>query len=124
MDCPFCMRVAGGLTEERTDVAAAFADGFPVSPGHTLVIPLVHEPDFDRLTSAVRGSMWDLVNQVCRRLRRTHAPDGFNLGVNVGPVAGQTVAHAHIHVIPRYRGDVADPRGGVRWVLPGTAKYW
>ena len=51
-------------------------------------------------------------------------PDGFNIGLNDGPAAGQTIAHAHIHVIPRYRGDVADPRGGIRWVLPDKAKYW
>jgi len=61
---------------------------------------------------------------VAARLRAERAPDGYNLGVNVGAAAGQTVDHAHLHVIPRYRGDVADPRGGIRWIIPGRARYW
>ena len=122
--CPFCARLAADSAGLRNDVAAAFADGYPVSRGHTLVVPLRHEADFDRLGEAERMGAWRLAHEVCERLRRSHAPDGFNIGVNVGAAAGQTVAHAHIHVIPRYQGDVPDPRGGVRWVLPRAARYW
>ena len=68
--------------------------------------------------------MWALVNVVRERLEREARPDGYNLGVNVGAAAGQTIGHVHIHVIPRYAGDVDDPRGGVRWILPARARYW
>ena len=68
--------------------------------------------------------MWRLVSEVRADLERRFAPDGFNVGLNAGAAAGQTVDHAHVHVIPRFVGDVPDPRGGVRWVLPGAAAYW
>lgn len=61
---------------------------------------------------------------VCRHIEARHRPDGYNIGVNVKEAAGQTVGHAHLHVIPRYRGDVEDPRGGIRWIIPGKARYW
>jgi len=123
MTCPFCSRVAasdGGSNE----FAVAIPDGFPLSRGHTLVVSRAHEPDFLRLPEPARQAMWRLAHQVCETLRRTHSPDGFNLGVNIGEAGGQTVPHAHIHVIPRYAGDVEDPRGGIRWVLPAGARYW
>ena len=68
--------------------------------------------------------MWDLVSQVRARLVEDLQPDAFTIGVNDGVAAGQTVPHAHVHVIPRWGGDVPDPRGGVRWVIPGKADYW
>jgi diadenosine tetraphosphate (Ap4A) HIT family hydrolase len=68
--------------------------------------------------------MWRLVEALRRRLVESIAPDGFNIGINAGSAAGQTIGHAHIHVIPRFAGDVPDPRGGVRWVLPAKASYW
>ena len=68
--------------------------------------------------------MWRLVNTVRARVEGELHPDGYNLGVNVGQAAGQTVGHVHIHLIPRYAGDVEDPRGGIRWVIPAKARYW
>ena len=68
--------------------------------------------------------MWALAGRVRDLLRAELDPDGFNIGLNEGSAAGQTVPHAHIHVIPRREGDVLDPRGGVRWVLPEKAPYW
>jgi diadenosine tetraphosphate (Ap4A) HIT family hydrolase len=68
--------------------------------------------------------MLDALTWAQAELERHHHPDAFNVGVNDGPAAGQTVPHCHIHLIPRYHGDVADPRGGVRWIIPGKAKYW
>jgi diadenosine tetraphosphate (Ap4A) HIT family hydrolase len=70
------------------------------------------------------AALWRLVALVRGKLRAELKPDGFNLGVNDGPAAGQTVMHAHVHIIPRRTGDSADPRGGVRWVLPAKARYW
>ncbi|MEO6058164.1 MAG: HIT family protein [Gemmatimonadales bacterium] len=124
MTCPFCARLAATGAEDRNDVAAAFPDGYPVSPGHTLIAPLRHESDFFDLTDAEQDGMWRLLRQVRERLQRALSPDGFNVGINVDEAGGQTVLHAHIHVIPRYAGDAADPRGGIRWVLPGKARYW
>lgn len=124
MSCPFCARIVAGQIEARNTVAAAFPDGFPVSRGHTLVVPLRHEPDFFRLTQAEQDGTWQLVREVRDRLQRTLSPDGFNVGINVGRAAGQTVLHAHVHLISRYTGDMADPRGGIRWILPEKARYW
>jgi diadenosine tetraphosphate (Ap4A) HIT family hydrolase len=69
-------------------------------------------------------AIWDMVGKVRGHLIQTGAADAFNIGVNDGLAAGQTVAHAHVHVIPRRSGDVADPRGGIRWIIPEKANYW
>ncbi len=105
-------------------LAAAFADGFPLTPGHTLIVPRRPESDFLALSRAERAAIWDLVPDVCRHIGVRHRPDGYNIGVNIGEAAGQTIGHAHRHVIPRYRGDVEDPRGGLRWIIPRKATYW
>jgi diadenosine tetraphosphate (Ap4A) HIT family hydrolase len=78
---------------------------------------------FDR-PAEEQAALWWLVAEVRSRLQAQLKPAGFNIGVNDGQAAGQTVDHAHIHVIPRYNGDVADPRGGVRWIIPDKARYW
>lgn len=122
--CPFCRRLAAEAPIVTAGTAAAIVDAYPVSPGHTLVIPMRHEPDFLRLNPAEQSDMWSLAGAVCDRLRSEHGARSFNLGVNVGQPAGQTIAHAHLHVIPRYPGDVEDPRGGVRSVIPTLAPYW
>ncbi len=102
----------------------AFYDRYPVSPGHTLVVAKqVTASHFD-LSPDVRQQMWDAVAKVRELLQQLYQPDGFNIGLNDGAAAGQTIGHAHIHVIPRYAGDQADPRGGVRWIFPEKAKYW
>jgi diadenosine tetraphosphate (Ap4A) HIT family hydrolase len=124
VNCPLCERLAKGASVESNALAAAIPDGFPVSQGHTLVVPRRHEADVFRLNADETRAVLELVGQVRDRLARELKPDGFNIGINVGAAAGQTVAHAHVHVIPRKKGDVEDPRGGVRWVVPGKAKYW
>lgn len=123
MSCPLCRRVAEEALESNA-LAAAILDGFPVAPGHTLVVPRRHEADVFALSAEEQRALLELVGRVRERLARELAPDGFNIGINAGAAAGQTVGHAHIHVIPRKKGDVEDPRGGLRWVVPGKAKYW
>jgi diadenosine tetraphosphate (Ap4A) HIT family hydrolase len=105
-------------------LAAAFPDAFPLTPGHTLVVPRRHEPDDLALTGDEQAEIWQVVAAVRLALDQQHRPDGYNLGVNVGADAGQTVDHAHLHIIPRYAGDVPEPRGGIRWILPNRARYW
>jgi len=104
--------------------AVAFADGFPVAAGHTLVAPRRHVASVFDLATEEYAAVWALVAAVRARLAAATGADGFTIGVNDGVAAGQTVGHAHVHVIPRRAGDVGDPRGGVRWVLPERAAYW
>ena len=104
--------------------AIAFPDGFPVGEGHTLVVPRRHVSSLWNLSPSQLHDIWNLVSQVRALLTSRHAPDGFNIGVNDGAAAGQTVDHAHVHIIPRFSGDVPDPRGGIRLVLPDRARYW
>ena len=101
-------------------------DKFPVSPGHTLIIAKRRVARFRELSLDERVRLAGWVDWCIEHLERTLSPqpDGFNVGLNDGPAAGQTVAQLHMHVIPRYRGDVTDPRGGVRWVIPAKACYW
>ncbi len=119
--CPFCPPAHPLLF--RHGLALAFADAYPVNPGHTLVIPVRHVADYFELSDAEKVACWALVDQVRAHLQAQYQPDGFNIGINCGAAAGQTVWHAHIHVIPRYAGDVAEPRGGVRGVIPGKKEY-
>jgi diadenosine tetraphosphate (Ap4A) HIT family hydrolase len=122
-DCPFCQ--LDQLNTVRTDQhAIAFRDRFPVSHGHTLVIPRSHVESLYDAPSAERRAVWQLVEAVRAELARELRPDGFTIGINDGAAAGQTVGHAHVHIIPRYSGDVPDPRGGIRWVIPQAAPYW
>jgi diadenosine tetraphosphate (Ap4A) HIT family hydrolase len=122
--CPFCARIAAAPSLQADGTALALPDAFPLNPGHTLVIPRRHVADLFTLTTAEQADIWGLVAKVRERILQEHHPDAFNIGVNVGAAAGQTVDHAHVHVIPRHRGDVPDPRGGVRWVVPSRAPYW
>ncbi|MBI1735743.1 MAG: HIT family protein [Candidatus Rokubacteria bacterium] len=122
MECPFCERPAALVAENA--FAIAFPDAFPLTRGHTLVVPRRHVGDIAELSEQERTALWELVEPVRQALGLAYQPDGFNLGMNVGAAAGQTVAHVHLHVIPRYRGDMADPRGGVRLLFPERARYW
>lgn len=107
-----------------TPLAAAFPDAYPISPGHMLVVPLRHEPDFFSLAADEQSQMLALASELHQRLSQELGFDGVNLGINCGEVAGQTVAHAHLHFIPRYRGDAVEPAGGIRWLFPDKARYW
>jgi diadenosine tetraphosphate (Ap4A) HIT family hydrolase len=122
-DCPFCRLEQLRILLEN-DFAVAFPDGFPVADGHTLVIPKRHVASLFELSEEERVAVWNLVAQVRSRLKAEVKPDGFNIGLNDGLAAGQTVLHAHVHIIPRRLGDADDPRGGIRWIFPKKAKYW
>jgi diadenosine tetraphosphate (Ap4A) HIT family hydrolase len=122
--CPFCTRIQSGDIVASNDHAAAFADGFPISPGHILVVPRRHEADYFALSELEQGAIWRLVSELRAQHHSQPEAAGFNVGINVGAAAGQTVWHAHVHLIPRYAGDVEDPRGGVRWIIPSKAAYW
>lgn len=121
--CPFCDPAPGALLAESAH-ARAISDAHPVTPGHTLVIPRRHAASLFALTDEEWDDLWRLVRRLHRELPALHDADGVNVGLNDGSAAGQTVAHAHVHLIPRHSGDVADPRGGVRWVVPDRAAYW
>lgn len=121
--CPFCNPAAGRIRLEGGS-ALAVTDGYPVTPGHTLVVPRRHVAGLFELPGPEQAAVWALVARVRASLLAELACDGFTVGLNDGPAAGQTVPHAHVHVIPRRHGDVPDPRGGVRWVVPATAAYW
>ena len=108
----------------QNDDSIAVADRYPVAEGHTLVIPRKHVASVYDLTIQEQNAVWDLVRIVRERLLGELKPDGFNIGVNDGVAAGQTVPHAHVHVIPRRAGDVPDARGGIRWIIPYKAPYW
>lgn len=99
-------------------------DAFPVSPGHSLVIPKRHIGSYFETTEAERRDMQALLEAAKTGIESELLPQGFNIGINDGAAAGQTVPHLHMHLIPRYVGDVADPRGGVRWVIADKADYW
>lgn len=120
--CPFCTLDRSRIRLE-TPFAVTFRDGFPLTDGHTLVVPKRHVASLFGLPDEEQAAVWALVAHVRTLLAAELAPDGFNVGLNDGTAAGQTVMHAHVHVIPRRHGDVADPRGGVRWVLPAKAAY-
>jgi len=121
--CPFC-----NLPPERiidsNDLALVIRDAYPVSSGHTLVIPKRHIDSWFEITQSEQQALLDLLAKAKAILETEFKPDGYNIGINDGPTAGQTVPHLHMHLIPRYEGDQEDPRGGVRWIIPGKAKYW
>lgn len=118
------MRLALPDLMAENELAVASKDGFPVNLGHTLIVPKRHVAGLFDLDPDELAALWRLLPEVRQRLDARHSPAGYNIGVNVGEAAGQTVGHAHVHLIPRYAGDVADPRGGVRWVVPDRAAYW
>lgn len=105
------------------DLAFAILDGYPVNPGHVLVIPKRLVSTWWEATREEQVAILDLLEVVKRQLDESHGPDGYNIGVNAGEAAGQTVFHLHVHLIPRYRGDMDDPRGGVRHVIPSRGNY-
>jgi diadenosine tetraphosphate (Ap4A) HIT family hydrolase len=120
-ECIFCNLDRAPLAE--TDLSLAFLDTFPVSQGHTLVIPKRHIETIWDMTSEECSDAFDLIRKVKDILKGKFNPQGFNVGMNCGEAAGQTVFHAHIHLIPRYYGDVPNARGGVRNIIPGNGEY-
>lgn len=121
--CPFCSLPAERIADANA-LAFVILDAFPVSPGHRLVITRRHVGSFFETTAAERQALLELLERAREAAEHEHAPAGYNVGINDGAAAGQTVPHLHIHLIPRYEGDCADPRGGVRWVVPEHADDW
>jgi len=119
-DCPFC-----GEPEIIIENESAFVhpDTYPVSPGHCLIIPRRHIAGYFEATADEKLAIWKLLDEVKPIIDRKYGPDGYNVGVNIGSAAGQSIPHLHIHVIPRYAGDVENPQGGVRGVIPHKQKY-
>ncbi len=122
MSCPFCNLRAPRLSW-ASDLVVAVRDQFPVSTGHTLVIPRRHVPTYFDASAEEQAEIWRAVREIKARLDDELSPDGYNVGFNAGEAAGQTVMHLHVHVIPRFRGDMDDPRGGVRHVIPSRGNY-
>lgn len=123
MSCPFCTFEPSGVLAQ-TDSSVALWDRFPVSEGHSLIFPRKHVASVYELTMVEQQDLWKLVATVREKLIQQFGVTAFNIGFNDGLEAGQTVLHAHVHVIPRRPGDVPDPRGGVRWVIADKAQYW
>lgn len=122
--CPFCTYVIDGRDRPLVhcdDLVLAFRDAYPSSPGHTLIIPRRHVGRLIDLTEEEGRRLWSVTRSVVEWLGDA---DGLTIGINDGAAAGQTVPHVHLHVITRNEGDVPDPRGGIRWVIPQTAAYW
>ena len=118
--CIFCNQEELILENELT---WARYDKYPVSPGHLLIITKRHVADFFDTTIEERQSLNNLLEEAKKILEREYSPDGYNIGVNCGEAAGQTIMHLHIHLIPRFRGDIDNPRGGVRGVIPDKRIY-
>ena len=122
-DCPFCLN---NLTSEiilENNFSYAIYDKFPVSKGHILIIPKNHNSNYFDLSLEEQKECLILLNNAKKVIDKEFNPDGYNIGVNINKDAGQTIWHAHIHLIPRYNGDVVEPRGGVRGVIPSKKEY-
>jgi diadenosine tetraphosphate (Ap4A) HIT family hydrolase len=120
--CPFCEVPPERVLEARV-YAFTVLDSYPVSPGHSLIIPRRHVANLLELTPAEIRDIVRLIGSSRLRIDQDLGPTGYNIGVNIGRDAGQTVMHAHVHIIPRYPGDCNDPTGGVRAVIPTRARY-
>lgn len=101
----------------RNEFAYARHDSNALSPGHVLIIPLRHVADYFQMTAQEKSAVHALLDEAQAYVQERHRPDGYNIGVNVGKAAGQSRMHVHVHLIPRYQGDVAEPAGGIRCVL-------
>ena len=121
--CPFCTLPAERIIDSN-EFGVVIRDGYPISKGHTLIIPKRHVGSFFETTQDEKLALLALLESAQQKLKKEFNPPSFNIGINDGKEAGQTVPHLHIHLIPRYESDLVDPRGGVRWIIPEKAKYW
>ena len=120
-NCPFCGDPSKVIENELA--FAHYDKNYPVNPGHCLIVARRHVAEYFEATAAEKAAIWELVDAMKIIIDRDYNPDGYNVGVNIGKSAGQSVPHLHIHMIPRYKGDMEDPRGGVRGVIPHKQKY-
>ena len=124
VDCPFCYENIKSEIIERLNSVCAIKDKYPVTEGHILIIPIRHSEDFFSLTNDEKRDAEELLIIMKKQiLERDSSVTGFNIGANSGKSAGQTVFHAHIHLIPRREGDTPNPMGGVRGVIPDKMSY-
>lgn len=122
-DCPFCLNNLSSEILLKNDFSYAIYDKFPVSKGHILIIPKNHNSNYFDLSLEEQEGCLVLLNNAKKILDKEFNPDGYNVGININKDAGQTIWHAHIHLIPRYSGDIEEPRGGVRGVIPSKKNY-
>ncbi|MDY6993143.1 MAG: HIT family protein [Pseudomonadota bacterium] len=123
MECPFCALAVERILAEN-DWIIIFKDQYPLSPGHMLIIPKRHIVSLFEATELEQLALLQGLGFAKTQLEQQYQPAGYNIGINEGTAAGQTVMHLHVHFIPRYQGDCVDPRGGIRWILPAKAIYW
>jgi diadenosine tetraphosphate (Ap4A) HIT family hydrolase len=121
--CPFCTLPSDRVIDSSQN-GLVIRDAYPISPSHTLIIPKRHVGSFFDLTAEERLDLLTLLDGAKVAIDSEFKPAAYNIGINDGAAAGQTVPHLHIHLIPRYDGDCQDPRGGVRWIFPDKANYW
>lgn len=123
MHCPFCCEIEDRISRSN-ELAIVILDAYPITTGHSLVIPKRHVADYFDLTADEHAAINTLLSDQKKQLQKQDATiTGFNVGINIGEDAGQTVFHCHVHLIPRRKGDVPAPRGGVRGVIPGKQGY-
>jgi len=123
LNCHFCNLKTPKIVIEN-ELAWSIKDGYPLTAGHSLIIPKRHVVSWFDTTDTEQRALWQLLREMKTYLEEEYHPQGYNIGINDGIVAGQTVMHLHIHLIPRYQGDCSEPRGGVRWIFPERAIYW
>ena len=122
--CIFCEIATTDRVIDQTDHTFVIRDAFPVTEGHTLIIPKRHVADYFDLNPSETSDIQELLQKHKAMIEvNDESVDGFNIGINVGATAGQTVLHVHVHIIPRRIGDVENPKGGVRGVIPAKQKY-
>ena len=122
MNCPFCVDDFANSIHAGKHFFLKW-DAYPVSEGHLLVIPRRHVEVISDMSEEEGHELFLAIRAGLQSVQETYNPEGVNIGVNIGRAAGQTIRHLHFHIIPRRSGDVADPRGGVRGVIPGRASY-
>lgn len=123
-DCVFCQNFMPNKEPLlQNKLAIAYLDEFPVSKGHILIISKRHASTFFDLTKEEQISLITLLNECKEYIDKKYNPDGYNVGLNCGEFAGQSVMHVHMHLIPRYKGDVSNPRGGIRGIIPNKKNY-
>lgn len=122
-NCIFCEKLQTKNYVIENALAFGFWDQYPVNEGHILICPKRHIQSFFNLTCAELLAIYELLDTAQSALKYTHCADGFNVGVNIGQYAGQTVNHVHVHLIPRYKGDVENPKGGIRNFKKALVEY-
>lgn len=121
--CFFCKKIDEKDFQLENDFAVARFDDFPVNNGHLEIIPKRHVKDWWETTKEERMAIFGLLDEAKKMVDCKYNPDGYNIGMNLGEKAGQSIMHLHVHLIPRYTGDVENPRGGVRGIIPEKQNY-